>query len=157
MSTAVEEIVGRLRLSGLVGFDFLIEEQSGDAYLIEMNLRAPQMGHLQLGSGRDLPGALRAVLAGEAVREAPGVTENRIIALFPQEWQRDPASRYLRTAYHDVPWEEPDLVRACMEETVVQRFWCEMSSRMSSTRAQAGKVAARLGRGWGRGGGRAMP
>jgi hypothetical protein len=42
------------------------------------------------------------------------VTENDVIALFPQEWLRDPQSPFLRTAYHDVPWHESEFLRACV-------------------------------------------
>jgi len=116
MSTAVEKIVRRLSLSGLHGFDFMIESDTGDAFLIEMNPRATQVGHLSLGRGRDLPAALSALLSGEARRVTPKVTENDTIALFPQEWLRDPGSRFLKSAYHDVPWEEPALVGDCLRK-----------------------------------------
>jgi len=114
MSMAAEKIAARLNLSGMVGLDFMLEEQTGDAYLIEINPRATQVGHLTLGAGRDLPAALHAALTGEVIREAPKVTENKVIALFPPEWKRNPDSAYLRSGYHDVPWEEPELVRACV-------------------------------------------
>jgi len=117
MSIAAEKIVRRLNLSGLVGFDFMLEEQTGSPYLIEVNPRATQVGHLTLGSGRDLPAALYAALTGEEIREAPKVTENRTIALFPQEWKRNPESSFLQSGYHDVPWEEPDLIRAFAHST----------------------------------------
>lgn len=116
MSAAVEKIATRLGLSGLHGFDFILEAQTGNAYLIEMNPRATQVGHLQLGTDHDLPAALYAVLSGQAVRPAPKVTENDAIALFPQEWLRDPESDYLTTAYHDVPWAEPELVKDCVRK-----------------------------------------
>lgn len=114
MSMAAEKIAARLNLSGMVGLDFMLEEQTGNAYLIEINPRATQVGHLALGPGRDLPAALYASLTGEVIREAPAVTENKVIALFPPEWKRNPDSAYLRSGYHDVPWEEPELVRACV-------------------------------------------
>jgi len=114
MSTAAEKIAGKLNLSGMVGLDFMLEDQTGNAYLIEINPRATQVGHLPLGPGRDLPAALYAALTEETIREAPKVTENEIIALFPPEWKRNPDSAYLRSGYHDVPWEEPELVRACV-------------------------------------------
>jgi hypothetical protein len=44
------------------------------------------------------------------------VTNEETIALFPQEWNRDPASSLIRSAYHDVPWDSPTLVRACISE-----------------------------------------
>lgn len=111
MSAAVETMVRRLNLSGLHGFDFMLEAHTGDAYLIEINPRATQVGHLTLGAGRDLPAALYAALSGAELRTAPKITENDTIALFPQEWTRDPESPFLQSAYHDVPWNEPELLR----------------------------------------------
>jgi hypothetical protein len=118
-----------LNLSGLHGFDFMLEEQTGNAYLIEMNPRATQVGHLALGQGRDIPAALYAVLSGKVVQPAPKVTENATIALFPQEWMRDPASAFLRSAYHDIPWEEPELVRDCVSNRRKQSAWYSRSDR----------------------------
>jgi hypothetical protein len=33
---------------------------------------------------------------------------------FPQEWLRDPRSHYLRDHPVDVPWDEPELIRAML-------------------------------------------
>jgi hypothetical protein len=115
MAAAVEKIVRRLNLSGMQGFDFMIEAGTGNAYLIEINPRTTQVGHLALGPGRDLPAALRAAVSGSSVEPAQKVTEKDTIALFPQEWIRDPASPFLSSAYHDVPWEAPELMRACVQ------------------------------------------
>jgi ATP-grasp domain len=123
ISLAVEKLVRRLELSGLHGFDFLLQEQSGDPYLIEMNPRATQVGHLALGAGRDLPAALYAALSGKAVREGARVTHNDTIVLFPQEWLRNPASSFLTSGYHDVPWEEPEFVRFCARRHRMQNGW----------------------------------
>jgi len=35
-----------------------------------------------------------------------------VIAHFPQEWLRDPASRYLRRCRVDAPWDDPALLKA---------------------------------------------
>jgi len=99
------------------------ETPSGRAYLIEMNPRTTQVGHLAMGPGRDLSAAMYAAVSGEAVQPSSPVTEKDIIALFPQEWIRDAASPYLRSAYHDVPWEAPELVRACTRRYRQQRAW----------------------------------
>jgi carbamoylphosphate synthase large subunit len=114
MASAAEKMVRRLNLSGLHGFDFMLETNTGNAFLIEINPRSTQVGHLALGPQRDLPAALYSAVTGKLVHEAPKVTENDTIALFPQEWLRNPASEYLSTAYHDVPWSEPKLMRACL-------------------------------------------
>ena len=129
MSSATEKIVRRLNLSGLHGFDFMLEAGSGNAYLIEINPRTTQVGHLALGPGRDLPEALHSALSQKTVNAAARVTENRTIALFPQEWIRDSASPFLQSAYHDVPWEEPELVRVCLNQGQKQRSWYSHQSR----------------------------
>jgi hypothetical protein len=114
MVSAAEKIASRLRLSGLYGFDFMIDAETGSSHLIEMNPRATQTSHLPLGPGRDLPAALWTACSGEPVQETKSVTENNVIALFPNEWHRNPASCFLSTAYHDVPWEERNLTRECV-------------------------------------------
>jgi ATP-grasp domain len=113
MTFAVETMVRELNLSGIYGFDFMLEAQPEHAHLIEINPRATQVGHLTLGAGCDLPAALYAAVTGGAVHPAPRLTENDTIALFPQEWLRDPASPFLQSGYHDVPWDEPELIRSC--------------------------------------------
>ena len=114
MAVAIEKIVRHLGLSGLHGFDFISQQDTGNPHLIEMNPRATQVGHLNFGLGRDLPAALYAAVTQESIRIARKITENQTIALFPQEWARNRASEYLESGYHDVPWEEPELVRSCI-------------------------------------------
>ncbi len=123
MSYAAEEMVRGLNLSGLHGLDFMLGASTGSAHLIEINPRSTQVGHLSLGPGRDLPAALYAAVSGKIVEPAPKITENEIIALFPQEWIRSSSSPYLRSGYHDVPWEEPELVRTCVLERRKQGAW----------------------------------
>jgi hypothetical protein len=132
MSVTAERIVRRLCLSGLIGLDFILNGKQKKPYLIEMNPRATQVGHLTLGAGRDLPAALYAAVSGEAVKPAPIVTENDTIALFPQEWIRDAGSPFLTSAHHDVPWEEPDLVSTCALRRRKQTKWYS-SLRSSKT------------------------
>jgi hypothetical protein len=141
MSVAVEKVVGRLNLSGVHGFDFMLEERTGNAYLIEINPRATQVGHLTLGPGRDLPAALYAALSGEAVEPAPKVTEKDTIALFPQEWIRDSESPFLRSAYHDVPWEEPELVDDCADNRRKQSAWYSRARRKEASSAVSPNLA----------------
>jgi hypothetical protein len=160
----VGRMVQDLKLSGVFGFDFIIEEGTGAAWLIEMNPRATQISHLNLGPGRDLPTSLRALFCDEPVRHGVPATSSHIIALFPQEWLRDPASRYLKSGYHDVPWEEPGLVRASLRDDFRSTVWSFLSARgaspMGLLRAcarpvpmtAAGAFALRFRAPWGRGG-----
>jgi carbamoyl-phosphate synthase L subunit-like protein len=122
MTMAAEKIAHRLKLSGFHGLDFMIEADTERSYLIEINPRTTQIGHLALGHGRDLPAALYAALTGQSIDPAPIVTENDTIALFPQEWKRDPSSPFLSSAYHDVPWSEPLLVSSCLRKVPKNHF-----------------------------------
>jgi len=132
MSSAVEKMVRRLNLSGIHGFDFMLEASTGNAYLIEINPRATQVGHLTLGPGSDLPAALLAAVTGNEMQTAPKITEKDMVALFPQEWMRDPGSSFIQSAYHDVPWEEPRLVEACMRHALKQSNLRSMHGRMQA-------------------------
>jgi formate-dependent phosphoribosylglycinamide formyltransferase (GAR transformylase) len=142
MSVAAEKIVRRLNLSGFYGFDFMLETHTDNAYLIEVNPRTTQVGHLALGAGRDLPAALYAALCGDIVPETPKVTEKDTIALFPQEWMRDPTSDFLRSGYHDVPWDEPALVSHCISKSQTQRTWY-LKQRSSVVRSPSLPITAR--------------
>jgi len=130
MSDASKKIARRLNLSGLHGLDFMLETQTENAYLIEINPRLTQVAHLTLGLGRDIPAALYSAVSGQAVCPAPKVTEDSTIALFPQEWIRDPASPFLQSAYHDVPWDKPELIRACVRARRKQADWYSQQSRV---------------------------
>ena len=123
MSDAAHRIAGRLQLSGIHGFDFMLEAGTRKPYLIEINPRGTQLCHLSFGRGRDIPAALFGALTGKAVASSPRLTENDTIALFPQEWIRDAQSPFLRSAYHDVPWQEPRLIEACIRSSRKQRNW----------------------------------
>jgi hypothetical protein len=109
MMLAAERIARRLGLSGFFGLDFMIEHGSGATYLIEMNPRCTPLCHLQLGKGHDMVGALWAQLSGQPIPETPPVTQNDVIAYFPQAWTRQ--SEFLQSGFLDIPKEEPDLVQ----------------------------------------------
>jgi hypothetical protein len=112
MDRAAKILASRLKLSGFYGLDFILEgqgdeEQSGTPWLIEMNSRATQIAHLDLGPGHELAAAAYAAVGDVPVHPRQLVTTENTIALFPQEWERDPASPLIRSAYHDVPWDAP--------------------------------------------------
>jgi hypothetical protein len=109
MMFAAERIAARLGLSGLFGLDFMIDARSGAAYLIEMNPRSTPLCHLRLGHKRDMAGALWAQLAGQPDPEAPSVTQNDMIAYFPQAWNSK--SELLESSFQDIPLEEPELIQ----------------------------------------------
>jgi hypothetical protein len=123
MSGAVVRLVRRLGISGLWGADFVLDSTSGAAYLIEMNPRATPICHLPLGMGRDLPAALYAQLTGSPPPTIAATIDHDVIALFPGEWRRKAASSHVRHDYHDVPWDEPGVVRDGIRQPWAERGW----------------------------------
>jgi thioesterase domain-containing protein/predicted ATP-grasp superfamily ATP-dependent carboligase len=111
MMRAAERMAARLGLSGFLGFDFVIEERTGTPYLIELNPRVTPLCHLQLGTGRDLVTAITTQLSGAGVADVSSLPRNQRIGYFPQAWHADRNSELLRSSFHDVPWDEPPLVR----------------------------------------------
>jgi hypothetical protein len=113
MEETAHRLVARFGLSGLHGLDFM-RDAAGNVHLIETNPRATQSSALALGPGHDLVAAMTGCIAPSARGARPLVTTNDIFALFPQEWRRDPNSGWLRSAHLDVPWDEPEVLKACL-------------------------------------------
>jgi len=109
MDEAARRIAARFHLSGLHGLDFMRDEQG--VHLIEINPRATQICHLALGE--DL---LAALLIANGTSAAPraAATSSDLIALFPQEWKRDPESPWLGIAFRDMPLDDPGLIPALL-------------------------------------------
>ncbi len=143
MIDAAQRVVKELGLSGMIGFDFMIEAATGAAYLIEMNPRNTPICAMRLGAGRDLAEALTARLACRPVRERPPRTERDVVVFFPDTWREDPANHFLHTGFHDVPWEQPDLVRFLMRPErreryrifrVLRRLWLAVNKPQQTSR-----------------------
>ena len=109
MSSAVRRLARRFELSGLCGFDFLMDAE-GAAWLVGINPHATPTCHLTAADGVEPASALRArLLDRPRPRRAP-TSSGELIALFPQEMARDPDSAFLHFARHDVPSRSPALV-----------------------------------------------
>ncbi len=114
MREASVRIARRLKLTGLYGLDFMIEESSGKAWLIEMNARPTPISHLRLGPGQDLPGAMVVALGGRPSKSDPPPPPGSLIALFPHALK---GTKPPRDSLQDVPWDQPALVRASLPAT----------------------------------------
>jgi hypothetical protein len=108
MAATARSICSHYMLSGLQGFDFIIDERSGATKLIEINPRATQISHFNLGPGRDLAAALFEALSGRSAAWRPPI-QSADISLFPGEWRRNSQSRYLTSTFHDAPYDDVDL------------------------------------------------
>lgn len=109
-----EMLAAGFGISGFFGPEFIEHEQTGKVYLIEINRRVTN--GIQLGGlvGVDVCGSLAAALDGRAHSGRTDIAagEQHLIAEFPQEWLRDPESRYLASARTDIPWNDPAVFRA---------------------------------------------
>jgi ATP-grasp domain len=119
MMLAAERLASRLRLSGVFGLDFMIEEGTADTYLIEMNPRCTPLCHLQLGEGRDLAGSIAAMISESPYRPSQPVTNNDLIAYFPQASGQ---TEFLASSFYDVPHDEPDLIKELLRP-LSERSW----------------------------------
>ena len=81
MEQAGHLLVRELGISGLCGLDFIVEETTGKAFLIELNPRATQLGHLEFGTKPSLINLLSRRLAGDD--PDPGEFVEDTIAFFP--------------------------------------------------------------------------
>lgn len=106
MDQAARRIAKAFNLSGLFGLDYM-RDIAGKTHLLEINARATPTAHLALAGD---PCVALLLAAGGQGNLRPAVTRKSRIALFPQEWSRDPASPYLESAFHDVPMGDPGLL-----------------------------------------------
>ena len=118
---ATRLLAKKFMLNGFYGLDFILEEGTDAAYLIEMNPRMTQLGHLRLPLQGDLAGALSAKLGTESSPEKGNAIQERIIALFPQAVKWDRKGIYLGSAHHDVPSEQPALYRELLRDAWPER------------------------------------
>jgi ATP-grasp domain len=116
MSQAVERLVRVLNLSGLCGFDFILDSTDGSAHLIDFNPRATQTCHL-LSSERTQP----VLWLAAKLRGLPPIVDAHLsphcgpIVLFPHGRAYAPQSRYSQYAEIDLPSEWPELVNIGLE------------------------------------------
>jgi glutathione synthase/RimK-type ligase-like ATP-grasp enzyme len=117
MAIVAEHMVKRLDLSGFVGFDFVLDS-SNQAWIIEMNPRVTPICHFSLAEGTNLAGSLYTQMTGLRPLSRLARINRGLIALFPGEIVRSPSSEYLQSCEHDVPWNEPEVVRSALSQAL---------------------------------------
>jgi formate-dependent phosphoribosylglycinamide formyltransferase (GAR transformylase) len=112
---AGRKLAKALALSGFFGLDFLLEDGHGSPYLLEMNPRATQLGHLPLensNAGRSLVEALWHAWTGSPPTTSPASAPlPRRIAFYPQALALGADNSLLSSAWLDRPDQEPELVQ----------------------------------------------
>lgn len=141
MMRCAERIASRLRLSGFFGLDFMIEDGTGEAYLIEMNPRCTPLCHLRLGRGRDMVGGLWSQLSGQPDPEVPPVTENDLIAYFPQAGNSN--NEFSQSSFHDVPQGETDLIQELLRPWPERSFLFRLTNRLQQVKDSAAATPVR--------------
>jgi hypothetical protein len=117
MASFAEHMVKCLDLSGFVGFDFVLDS-SNQAWIIEMNPRVTPICHFSLADGTDLTGSLYRQMTG--LQPLPRIVpiKRDLVALFPYGFLRSAPSEYHQSSHHDVPWNEPKLVRSLLNQAL---------------------------------------
>jgi predicted ATP-grasp superfamily ATP-dependent carboligase len=105
-----------LEMNGFFGVECIIDDHAGETWLLEINRRITNGIPLGAMINVDLCAALHGAINGEPrmVRADLADGEEHLIAHFPQEWLRDPASRYLKECRVDAPWDDPGVLEAML-------------------------------------------
>jgi hypothetical protein len=143
VEVAVERCVALLGLSGVAGFDFIYDEGADAAYLLEVNPRATSACYTAPAGEANLAAAFFAAMAGGSAPDLTvGEEKEPLIALFPQEFERDPASQYLLDAEQQTPVDRPDLVEACRSQAASRSPYARLLDAVRAMRARrAGRTS----------------
>jgi glutathione synthase/RimK-type ligase-like ATP-grasp enzyme len=144
MAEAADHVVRHLNLSGFVGFDFIVDA-ANQAWLLEMNPRVTPICHLALADGTNLAGSLYKQMTSQLPRSRDVPIRHDVIALFPNEVIRSPSSDYLTSCQHDVPWEEPELVRNILNRELRTRWLKRARAFVESRCPSIAGALARIG------------
>ncbi len=114
MEATARAMARHTRFNGFLEFCFVIERETRHAYLLECNPRPAPIASIGHYIGVDLATYFHQALHGNPSRPRPKRTPDVTVALFPAEFQRCPTNPLLRTPYHDVPWDDPALLKAML-------------------------------------------
>ncbi|WP_158900161.1 hypothetical protein [Burkholderia sp. L27(2015)] len=117
MAASCAAFVAATGASGFHGWDFQLEE-TGNAVMIEHNPRPISVSHLGYLLGDDLCAALATACGVTIGHPRPSAGGECHVALFPDEWQRDPLSSMLHETFHDAPWDDRPLFTALLQENI---------------------------------------
>lgn len=116
----VEKTGAMLGVTGLCEIEWILPDEGGTPQIIELNPRPPSFHYMAEQMGADLPGAIRAFLAGDKTATAPPAgPEGPVVRLFPEDAARAAANLdwrdialWLTGSAGRLPWDDPALFRA---------------------------------------------
>jgi hypothetical protein len=111
-----EKLAAGFGINGFFAPEFVEDARTEQPYLLGINRRLVIGAHRGGAINADHWAALAAALQGLAppTRSDLDIGEEHVAVDFPQEWLRDPQSRWLSEYPVDVPWEEPRLLEAML-------------------------------------------
>lgn len=124
MERAATLLAAHLQLTGFYGLDFMIESGTRTPYLIEVNPRCTQLGHLEFPGQESLAAAFSADLRGVPRPPTGREISDETIAFYPQALETfKGGSRHAGLCRLDVPWDEPRLAAELKLKPAPQRRW----------------------------------
>jgi predicted ATP-grasp superfamily ATP-dependent carboligase len=150
MIAAAKTIARRLGRTGFFGLDFVIENDTGIPYLIEMNPRCTPPCVLPLEMGCNLVTALWSQISGRQPEHVPPLIKQRYIAYFPgtglDAGRMDQATHREGPVHLDMPKDEPELIKALLaprpSRTVLGRLVDRVKGKKQEIRSIDVKDAA---------------
>jgi hypothetical protein len=117
LRAATARLIAGFGISGFIAVEFIAGSGNEEPFAIEINRRLVGGSHRGAPMRVDHWSALRSVLSGTAITTRTDLepNEEHVCVNFPQEWLRDPESRWLREYPVDVPWDEPKLIEAMLQ------------------------------------------
>ena len=123
MARAAKLIAAHLGISGFFGLDFISDPRTCEPYLIEMNPRCTQLGHLEFADRAGLARALSERITGQRAAPSRAPIHGDQVAFFPQAWRSSTRGDEWYSSFQDVPWEEQALVEYLMLDPWPKRRW----------------------------------
>lgn len=114
LRSIAESLAAGFGISGHYFVEFIVQAATGAPLVLEINRRITPGSHRGSLRNVDHWAALHAALTGtrSPSRSDFDEGEESLVVWFPEEWLRDPGSRYLRDHVVDAPWDEPELFTA---------------------------------------------
>ncbi len=106
----VETVVRNLSYNGFGSLDFMVDEKTNEIFVIELNPRPTPCTHFSSSLvTHDLCDIFYRGFNQKDIQTKK--IKDFTVAMFPYEKIRDPESPYLKEAFHDIPIDDPHLLK----------------------------------------------
>ncbi len=143
ISHAGAALAKALQLSGFFGLDFMLDGETGEPLLIELNPRSTQLGHVALANQPDLAGRLWAHWTGSPLPPCGGPELGQTICFYPKGEQLTRETASVPGSRPDVAGNEAHMVSTLLAgnpalgSRIRGRLWRTMARLKGSLRNEA--------------------